>query len=125
MACHDQGWLEKPLLLARVPYDKAVFFDADVLIEHHDVAHLFAWLELERHDFMAVPRRTRPATAPHQLCTCLARTSHSLSTCCTHGFCSSLSHPFAHAPQVREVNSSRSRRGAMPTRPPTHRPQRA
>ena len=47
MACHDQGWLEKPLLLARVPYEKAVFFDADVLIEHHDVAHLFAWLELE------------------------------------------------------------------------------
>ena len=66
MACHDQGWLEKPLLLARVPYEKAVFFDADVLIEHRDVAHLFAWLELERHDFMAVPRRARPATAPQQ-----------------------------------------------------------
>ena len=30
------------------------------------------------------PRRTRPATAPHQLCTRLARTSHSFSTRCTH-----------------------------------------
>ena len=73
--------------------------------------------------------RARPATAPHQLCTCLARTSPSLSTRCTHAaptlhplcprcLCSSLSHPFAHAPQVREINSSRSRRGAMPTPPP-------
>ena len=80
MACHAQGWLEKPLLLARVPYEKAVFFDADVLIEHHDVAHLFAWLELERHDFMAVPRRARPATAPHPPCNRSARALQPLRT---------------------------------------------
>ena len=109
----NQGWLEKPLLLARAPYDKAVFFDADVLIEHHDVAHLFAWLEAERHDFMAVPHRTHPAPALHQAlqrpCTCFARASHALSirsaraphALCTrsaralHPLCTRSSRPFA------------------------------
>ena len=120
MPCHDQGWLEKPLLLARAPYDKAVFFDADVLIEHPDVAHLFAWLEAERHDFMAVTHRTRATPAPNQLCTRLARALHALRTArALHPLPTPLCIRSAHAPQVREVNTSRSRRGAsQPALPP-------
>ena len=120
MPCHDQGWLEKPLLLARAPYDKAVFFDADVLIEHPDVAHLFAWLEAERHDFMAVTHRTHATPAPNQLCTRLARALHALRTArALHPLPTPLTIRSAHAPQVREVNTSRSRRGAsQPALPP-------
>ena len=110
MSCRYQGWLEKPLVLARCPYDKAVFFDADVLIEHADVAHLFASLEADQHDFMAVP--------PSPLCTRSARARHALRTrsaLVLHAPCTrsaSPSTPLVHALQVREVNTSRSRRGA-------------
>ena len=67
------SWHEKALMLAASQhvYSKAVFFDADTLVRHADVAYLFAWLALDRFSFMAVPEvptsRSRRALEGHPI----------------------------------------------------------